>query len=686
MSAVPNDGAGTGGEAGGGLTDSSGVVERRDSRDPKVDPFGWVGTTIAEKYAVESVVGEGGFGVVYRARHAGFAEAVAIKCLKLPSTFQGEVREAFLKNFLAEGRLLHQVSRATADVVQALDVGEATSPTGVWTPYIVLEWLDGVPLSQDLRHRARQALGGRPLDEAVALLEPAARGLAAAHAQGVAHRDVKPANLILAEVSGRPTLKVVDFGIAKGDAATHEGALGGGEAVQADSMPEGMPVAFTPRYGAPEQFSQRYGPTGTWTDVFALALVLVEVVTGESALEGDEPGKFYLQASDLMNRPTLRARGVSVSDDVEMVLLRALAVDPKRRYASAGEFWDALVRAMPESQNRPQSIQPKSNVTGKVAIPAIALGASSDEAGEMVRPSLAPAHRRREALALAGVAVAVLLSVGACAFLWLAAKSDQSPPVNAATSAAHAAEPAPSPPAPPGMIYVRAGAFSMGGDTPADQPVHRVVLTQPFFIDATEVTAADFASCVHEGGCTPARAKSESGARDPGTGGCLTGAEFGMARHPANCVDREQSVAFCTFVGKRLPTEAEWEYAARGGDGRAYPWGPEPPTTCWMAVVAGVSGACGRKGAWAVGSTADGRSAFGAFDMAGNVREWVADGWETYPRSDVVDPLVPASGARGVVRGGSWDDPPASAKATSRAPFTRSWANAMTGFRCAKGL
>src|SRR4051812_12679157 len=110
------------------------------------DPFGWAGAVIDGKFRVDAVVGEGGFGVVYRGHHLGFDEAVAGKCLKIPRELSGADRAAFHKPFLEEGKLLHRLSKATASIVQALDVGAAVSPSGTWTPYIVLEWLRGVPL------------------------------------------------------------------------------------------------------------------------------------------------------------------------------------------------------------------------------------------------------------------------------------------------------------------------------------------------------------------------------------------------------------------------------------------------------------------------------------------------------------------------------------------------------------
>src|SRR6185437_14323900 len=182
------------------------------------DPFQLCGTTIDGKYRVASVVGDGGFGVVYRAVHAGFGELIAVKCLKLPHALDQDQRAGFLEQLREEGRLLHRLSKATPGIVQALDVGALTTPLGVWVPYLVLEWLEGETLADHLAGRLDAGLGPYPLEEAVRLLEPAARALAVAHAMKVAHRDVKPQNLFVTHIGdddGAVTLKVLDFGIAK---------------------------------------------------------------------------------------------------------------------------------------------------------------------------------------------------------------------------------------------------------------------------------------------------------------------------------------------------------------------------------------------------------------------------------------------------------------------------------------
>jgi serine/threonine-protein kinase len=309
------------------------------------DPFGWVGATVEGKYRVDAVVGHGGFGIVYRAHHLGFEEAVALKCLKLPKELQGADRDRFRESLVAEGRLLLQLSRATTGVVQALDVGAVVSPSKIWTPYLVLEWLEGSPLDRDLATRRKSGLGGRSLGEALELLAGAARALGVAHDMGIAHRDIKPANLFLIQMSGRPTIKVLDFGIAK--------VLADSESVtRAFEQTGGTLQAFTARYGAPEQFSRRFGATGPWTDVFALALVLIEVVLGMPALDGTDAAQLFVASSDKLLRPTLRARGFDLGDEIEGVLATALSVDPRERYPNANAFWDALQAAAQRDPSR----------------------------------------------------------------------------------------------------------------------------------------------------------------------------------------------------------------------------------------------------------------------------------------------------------------------------------------------
>ncbi|HLM74908.1 MAG TPA: protein kinase, partial [Polyangiaceae bacterium] len=306
------------------------------------DPFQLCGTTIEGKYKVSTVVGDGGFGVVYRAVHQGFDEPVAVKCLKLPGKLSSKERDLLLAQLRDEGKLLLRLSRASSGIVQALDIGAFTNPEGLWVPYLILEWLEGETLAQYARKRQDRREGPLSIADTAKLLEPAFKALAVAHAQKVAHRDVKPQNLFLAQVGSSRTLKVLDFGIAKvlADHPTFTQALA------ATNL---GPTAFTPRYGAPEQFNKKRGATGPWTDVFALALIVVELATGKHALEGDDPTELYIASADPSIRPTLRNRGMKAPEGVERVLTKALSVEPKHRFADAGEFWQALSAAIAEA-------------------------------------------------------------------------------------------------------------------------------------------------------------------------------------------------------------------------------------------------------------------------------------------------------------------------------------------------
>ncbi|MBL9027240.1 MAG: serine/threonine protein kinase [Myxococcales bacterium] len=310
------------------------------------DPFGIVGTTQAEVFAIENVIAHGGFGVIYKARHVRFRAPVALKCLKIPAHLSSEQRMDFFERFRAEGEVMFRLSGSIPEVVRPIHVDALKLPDGRFVPFIALEWLEGETLKDVIVRRITEGKAPISLPRAVVLLSPVARALARAHhfpgpdgPLAILHCDLKPDNLFAAKTDGGEYFKIFDFGIAKVRSAASRVAGGATEANATSSM-------FTPAYAAPEQWApDKYGQTGPWTDVYALALTLVEVVTQKPAIDG-APAAMLAQAMDASKRPTPRRLGLEIPAALDAIFAKALAVDPKDRYQSVEAFWGDLERAL----------------------------------------------------------------------------------------------------------------------------------------------------------------------------------------------------------------------------------------------------------------------------------------------------------------------------------------------------
>jgi serine/threonine protein kinase len=350
------------------------------------DPFALIGKTLAGKYRVDSVVEETGLSVVYRAVHRVWGRPVAIKAFKAQS-FDEDTRGQLLQSFVREGALLAELSERTAAVCQARDVASLMTEQGEWVPYMVLEWLEGESLDVVLERERAQGTPPRTVERALRILEPVAGALALAHDRGIVHRDVKPGNICVltdAPVAGTTPTKLYDFGLATSFRAATQGAAGTQGAEGA------LRFSFTPGYAAPEQYSPEQGEIGPWTDVFALALVFLELVTGQPALLGGTIDDLRLRACDPLDRPTPRTHRVHVGDAVERVLARALAVRPEDRFAHAGDFWTALARAAKERLRDLREgtmpimlIRPRRTAKARWVVPALAIGSCAAALGLM---------------------------------------------------------------------------------------------------------------------------------------------------------------------------------------------------------------------------------------------------------------------------------------------------------------
>jgi hypothetical protein len=281
---------------------------------PPRDFFGFVGELIEPQYRVDEVIGEGGFSVVYRGHHLGLDEPVAIKCLKMPAGLTPGMVDAVVERFQAESRIMYRLSQGNLNIVRSVSSGTAQSKvTGVLVPYMVLEWLEGVSLFQDLKERRARRMIGRTLQDTIRLLDPAAMALDYAHAQGVVHRDLKPGNIFLANTRDGIRSKVLDFGLAK--VLTDDG-IGLGPAQH--TMSQGIFCSLS--YGAPEQFDPNRGPIGPWTDVYSFAFVILEVLQDKKVRPAETMVDAARRAFDEKADLSATALGIELPPKIEDLL------------------------------------------------------------------------------------------------------------------------------------------------------------------------------------------------------------------------------------------------------------------------------------------------------------------------------------------------------------------------------
>ncbi len=692
------------------------------------DRFALVGTIVADKYSIERVVGEGGFGVVFRAMHRIWDEPVALKCFTALSNAPVEVRDELLDQFVQEGKLLSKLSSRTTGIVQARDIGTLTTPGGAWLPYMVLEWLDGQTLEAFLGHDDGVGRGKpRGVHETFQVMDGAVRALALAHALGVAHRDIKPANFfVLGEdlVPGM-VIKVLDFGIAKVMQQSQN----------AQNVTGTQISSFTPNYGSPEQFDRTYGATGPWTDVFQMALVLLEVMRGGApTLGGQQFMQLAFASQNPDRRPTPRLYGIEVSDEVEAVFKKAVALKVVDRWQSMAEFWMALAGALglrdypplPTTDSMllttglppPTGTSTSRAVSAMVATPVTQSGMpASTRVPTLVNASGPKVTRPGKGKALALAAGLAVVAGGVAFAVVLAMK----PPAEEKKTEVVVAPPdtkevvpptTPPTPCPEGMALIEGGRFFMGTDVvkpvlAAANPAHKVEVAR-FCIDLIEVTTESYEGCSKAGDCKRAfkesfwpqgTMKTADWEKARAAYSPLCNAETDRATHPINCVTWARADEFCKVRGKRLPTEAEFEFAARGSDGRVYPWGDTPPDETHLNACGGECVAWRKAaglppvtplyaaddkfpGTAPVGSFPAGKTQAGLLDVVGNVFEWTADAYRPYPQGGA-DPAMPPDNNR-VIRGGAFNstekehtDP------ALRLPYDADAHTHGIGFRCA---
>jgi formylglycine-generating enzyme required for sulfatase activity len=589
------------------------------------------GQVLNNRYRIVKLLGQGGFGAVYKAWDLNMEASCAVKENLDTSP---EAQRQFKREAIILHKLRHPNLPQVSDHFSVLGQGQ----------YLVMDYVEG----GDLQEKLNQAGGPLPESQVLPWIEQVCDALTYLHNQSppIIHRDIKPANI---KITPKGNAMLVDFGIAKVFDPVLSTTIGA--------------RAITPGYSPHEQYGQ--GKTDARTDIYALGATLYTLLTGQVPVESiQRVVKDPLPAPERIN-PAL-------SPGTSAAISKAMRVDSDLRWDNTTDFKKALVAVPPVVSTLPL---PQTAVTQAANFQPVATQPMN------VQPRPFNLGRLPKWLPYAaGLVVLVLLVT----WLWPDGGSDPLAVTQTAlviggtqTVMAFATLPTVTPmppvsPMPPvlpltpeptfssmltetpvsilstvtalppnptipslgigstqlspidGMVlvYIPAGEFEMGNEAGSsdERPVHTVYL-DAFWMDQTEVT---------------------------------NGSGYGDD-YPASAVTWNDAQAYCQWAGRRLPTEAEWEKAARGGlVGKKYPWGDEAPVCTPGAMNGAQYIGCGRE---PVSVKTFAPNGYGLYDMVGSVWEWVADWYQSnyYDRSPSQNPLGPESGDYHVLRGGGWN-------------------------------
>ena len=707
------------------------------------DPF--VGRMV-DDYLVVSVLGAGGFGKVFLALQRPLWKLrAALKRMEIHSD-DPEMAARLAQKFEGEAAALAVLNHP--NIVRLLKYGVHEG-----APFLVMEFVEGArTLQSEVRDCARRG-EPMPPERLRHVLRQVLDGLTAAHEQSIVHRDIKPENIMLQRVAGNPDLvRLLDFGLAKFvEERTQTSVAMGTPVYMAPEQLDRRHIGpwtdlyavgviafelFTGRRPFPgsthqeilgKKIDPRYDPTLALRD---LALPEVVLAFLRKALHRD-PAERYRSAD---------AFGAGLDDLFATEEATALLSLPGPQLGALLSTGDRGGAVPPLAPPRPAPGPPAAGVdvsgpTGTVSGTVSGTGADTGAPPVQTRGDLSthdvsraatPAPRSRWLLpgvgagVVAAVAIVLLLAFGGRDGEGGGGRGDPGgvrgatvaetavdvphapapPDVQVARAAPDAGTPsagqtplvgAATPPAPekaerPNLagidwVPLPGGTYQRGDATHVrdERPVHTSTVA-PFEMARSETTVAQYARCVDAHACDAITK-------------CLTDRPNSLLRrddHPANCATWDDADAFCRWAGGRLPSGAEWEYAARsGGRDRLYPWGDEQPT-CVRAVMSedGEHG-CGRgRTTWPVCSKRAGDTEQGLCDMVGNVWEWGADCWhESYHRAPPDGRPWTAdceSEPRRIYRGGGWVNEPKHLRAANRGWFPPDHRGSALGFRCAR--
>lgn len=556
----------------------------------------WTGRKIGGRYIIESLLGRGGMSSVYKATDPNLQRTVAIKIIHPHLSEHPEFVKRFEQEAAAVARLRHP------NIMLVHDFNHEGS-----VYYIVFEYIAGNPL--DRRMKDLKDAGLRlPLEEVIQIMVPLCEAVAYAHERNMIHRDLKPSNVII-NLLGQPIL--LDFGIAK--------LVGGGHVHTATGATIGTAAYMAPEQVVGDEIDHR-------ADIYSLGVMLYEMACGRPPFEGQSALTVMMKHVN-EPLPDVRLFNSNLPEMFSAVLQKALAKDPRDRFGSAIEMSMALrevarqmISANPDtlSYTTPPRLteeRPKATPTPRTVAPeeetvpekrpsldkTVQLKPES-ETKTAVRPEKPQSPTSRRWLPWA-VGLVALLAIAAAAFFLLPNLLAPDLPPSAR------------------MVQIPGGSYTVGANLSGGQyaPPQAVTL-ETYWLDRFEATNSEYAAFI---------ADNEGEPPNSWPNGQIPA---GKETHPVRGLTWDNANDYCEWQNKRLPTEAEWEVAARGEQGLLFPWGDSQTGVALPEIDT-----------YPTGSLPANRSGFGVFDMAGNVWEWVDE-----PYADVPD-------GQEVARGGAFD-------------------------------
>jgi formylglycine-generating enzyme required for sulfatase activity/serine/threonine protein kinase len=533
------------------------------------------------EYRIDAVLGSGGFGITYLAQDTLLNEPVAIKeyfpaqiairtddhSARAGSQKNSDAFKEGVDAFLTEARIIARCRHPNITRVRRFFEARGTG-------YIVFDFVHGRSLEEAM------VAGPLPEDQTLIILDGILKGLKQVHDLAVLHRDLKPRNIILRH-DGSPVL--IDFGAAR-DFGTRDSTT--------------VTQIVSPGYSSPEQYGvgEQQGP---WSDLYSVGAILYRAVTGTPPIDSlrrliDDP----LEPASKLAAGRYDAALLNLID-------RLMSIEPTQRPASTDDV-GRLLTLDAEAATKPEG----------------------DGADRVKTVNKYSTIRWRRGVALAGILLVAFMGIATVSRLTAFRRTTQGADVGAAAPARplgpvanegskHRTKPTAGMRFQdctncPVMMVMASGSFSMGStDVLSEQPVHRVTIAAPFAIGEREVTFREWNACATAGGCTY-RPDDQPGHDD----------------YPVTNLSWLDAQEYVTWLSKttgkayRLPSEAEWEYAARGNVTTSFWWGDAVGTDRANCTGCGSSA---KPATIAVGSFAP--NPFGLFDTAGNAAEWVEDCW-----------------------------------------------------------